>query len=317
MPTDKINVVNINPPMPIINLNGTDGTTLLSEWVIARNAVEAALNAAAAVTLHGRDFQTHSLKAAFNIAAEHHAKRLRMLVLVRDEIEAICLNLQNQLEEREDRGFHERQAARHAAQDEEPDRGMSHGLKLRKGETVVVSDEERFPKSDWRYEIANGDTNLGYVAWLAAKREAESDDNMRETLLGIIAVCDMADATRNETTTVDGLLKTIRNIGSMASDTLKAVLLKDGEPAAPKPRELHVDGTVDGTFQTCLLPWPQAKPPFVVFDADADAQSVIAGPFLAWADAEAHRVAILHGAEPRFDEALLRAQIDAIDNAKE
>ncbi len=34
--------------------------------------------------------------------------------------------------------------------------------------------EERFPMSDWRYEVANGDTRLGYEDWLEHKVEAEA-----------------------------------------------------------------------------------------------------------------------------------------------
>lgn len=36
-----------------------------------------------------------------------------------------------------------------------------------------LSDEERFPKSDWQYEVSNGDTALGYVEWVAHRKEAE------------------------------------------------------------------------------------------------------------------------------------------------
>ena len=30
----------------------------------------------------------------------------------------------------------------------------------------------RFPKTDWQYEVANGDTSLGYADWLAAKGDS-------------------------------------------------------------------------------------------------------------------------------------------------
>lgn len=32
--------------------------------------------------------------------------------------------------------------------------------------------DHRFPAEDWRYEVANGDTSLGYKEWLEHKREA-------------------------------------------------------------------------------------------------------------------------------------------------
>lgn len=34
------------------------------------------------------------------------------------------------------------------------------------------SDDEH-PVSDWQYEVANGDTRLGYHAWLTTKREED------------------------------------------------------------------------------------------------------------------------------------------------
>jgi len=94
------------PPMPTINLNGTAGAVLCAEWDTAYHALEAALGALTAATLHGRDFQTHPVKAAYALATASHAKRLRMLILVRDEVQAICVNLHNQMAEREDRAFH-------------------------------------------------------------------------------------------------------------------------------------------------------------------------------------------------------------------
>jgi hypothetical protein len=34
----------------------------------------------------------------------------------------------------------------------------------------------RYPRSDWRYEVANGDTKLGYAEWIGHKYEAEQHD---------------------------------------------------------------------------------------------------------------------------------------------
>jgi hypothetical protein len=34
-------------------------------------------------------------------------------------------------------------------------------------------DDEEYPSMDWRYEVANEDTRLGYWEWVAAKREEE------------------------------------------------------------------------------------------------------------------------------------------------
>ena len=35
-------------------------------------------------------------------------------------------------------------------------------------------DEQKYSKSDWKYEVANGDTNLGYHEWLDHMIESES-----------------------------------------------------------------------------------------------------------------------------------------------
>lgn len=35
-------------------------------------------------------------------------------------------------------------------------------------------DEERWPVSDWQYEVANGDTRRGYEDWLAVQKEIDS-----------------------------------------------------------------------------------------------------------------------------------------------
>lgn len=36
---------------------------------------------------------------------------------------------------------------------------------------------DRYPVSDWKYEVANGDTSLGYETWLDHKIEAEREDH--------------------------------------------------------------------------------------------------------------------------------------------
>ena len=37
-------------------------------------------------------------------------------------------------------------------------------------------DDERFPMSDWRYEVGEGDTLLGYADWVANQREFSTDE---------------------------------------------------------------------------------------------------------------------------------------------
>lgn len=35
-----------------------------------------------------------------------------------------------------------------------------------------------FPKVDWQYEVANGDTTLGYQTWAQHKQEIADDEAM-------------------------------------------------------------------------------------------------------------------------------------------
>jgi len=36
-----------------------------------------------------------------------------------------------------------------------------------------ITESEHYPASDWQYEVANGDTRLGYIEWLQHKLDAE------------------------------------------------------------------------------------------------------------------------------------------------
>jgi len=46
---------------------------------------------------------------------------------------------------------------------DESEMGMARSLQKR----------DRYPESDWRYEVANGDTLLGYEEWLDHRDEDE------------------------------------------------------------------------------------------------------------------------------------------------
>ena len=35
--------------------------------------------------------------------------------------------------------------------------------------------DNQFPVEDWKYEVENNDTRLGYHEWLTVKREQEED----------------------------------------------------------------------------------------------------------------------------------------------
>ena len=36
-----------------------------------------------------------------------------------------------------------------------------------------LTDEEKWPIEDWRYDVANGDTKLGYAEWVKHNKESE------------------------------------------------------------------------------------------------------------------------------------------------
>lgn len=76
-------------------------------------------------------------------------------------------------------------------------------------------------------------------------------------------------------------------------------------------RELYVDGNTEGRhFQSCDKA-DGLQPPFAVFDADQQAN--IAGPFHTWDEAEAHRLEILAGAEPKLDGEKMGAWLEHVD----
>ena len=37
-------------------------------------------------------------------------------------------------------------------------------------------DDPEFPSEDWKYEVANGDTRLGYREWVEHQRDAKKDE---------------------------------------------------------------------------------------------------------------------------------------------
>jgi hypothetical protein len=38
-------------------------------------------------------------------------------------------------------------------------------------------ENKKYPRSDWHYEVKNGDTILGYKEWVEHRKESEKDDN--------------------------------------------------------------------------------------------------------------------------------------------
>lgn len=80
---------------PQIHSNGTSGKVLLDEYQTALDAINSAIDKVRDVTCHGRDYYTISSSAAETAFAEK-LKRLQSLKEIKDELEAIVIDIYNQ-----------------------------------------------------------------------------------------------------------------------------------------------------------------------------------------------------------------------------
>jgi hypothetical protein len=79
--------------IPQINrLSGTTPDDLLKDYVIAKKAVDEAIQALSGVWPHGRDYQSGDIRKAMH----EHAERCRALRLVSNELETIAEGILNQ-----------------------------------------------------------------------------------------------------------------------------------------------------------------------------------------------------------------------------
>jgi len=44
----------------------------------------------------------------------------------------------------------------------------------------MSKESKKHPVSDWKYEVSNGDTKLGYAEWLEHQLEADEFDKKRK-----------------------------------------------------------------------------------------------------------------------------------------
>ena len=84
---------------PKINMNGTDGSNLLQQYLTALSSVQSAIHAVRAIEVHGRDYQTINSDAA-SVAMHEHRVRLGKLDGIRDDLERIAVDIQDQIAER-------------------------------------------------------------------------------------------------------------------------------------------------------------------------------------------------------------------------
>jgi hypothetical protein len=47
--------------------------------------------------------------------------------------------------------------------------------KKMKGKKMKITPADFWPKEDWQYDVANGDTKLGYEEWLEHQEESNPD----------------------------------------------------------------------------------------------------------------------------------------------
>ncbi len=75
--------------LPTININGTDRGELLTRYMHAKEALDAAVEALGEASPHGRDYQTQEAGALLR-AQREHADRMTAIRKVRAEIETIA-----------------------------------------------------------------------------------------------------------------------------------------------------------------------------------------------------------------------------------
>jgi hypothetical protein len=75
--------------LPQININGTERSDLLEDYMKARRALQHAVEALGACSPHGRDYQTAE-PGAFYVAQREHADRIIKVRQVLAEIETLA-----------------------------------------------------------------------------------------------------------------------------------------------------------------------------------------------------------------------------------
>jgi hypothetical protein len=83
------------PIVPTIHLNGTSGQDLKAEYYAAFEAIEAAVEALAAATLHARDYYVQSADAYYQ-AREQRAEAFDKLRQVSDYVEGMLVGIIDQ-----------------------------------------------------------------------------------------------------------------------------------------------------------------------------------------------------------------------------
>lgn len=88
------------PAIPNVNINGTNGQTLLKEYCDAMYATEAALAKLADATCHGRDFWAGNPENTFQQAREERGEALTKLRDVIAYLEGVAVGIDRQLRDK-------------------------------------------------------------------------------------------------------------------------------------------------------------------------------------------------------------------------
>jgi hypothetical protein len=80
------------PTFPTIHLNGSDGETLLAQYLAALKALQAAAAAHDAASPNARDYYVQG-PDAYAAAREEHVNRAQRLASITAELEAICIRV--------------------------------------------------------------------------------------------------------------------------------------------------------------------------------------------------------------------------------
>lgn len=79
---------------PIISLNGSNGTVLKEDLIVAIRAITAAKTSLNNCAPHGRDYRSDD----YTLARQEHCSRINILICIEDELTKIALSIQKQID---------------------------------------------------------------------------------------------------------------------------------------------------------------------------------------------------------------------------
>lgn len=89
-------MTNYGLAIPTVHLNGTSATELLNQLRDAFTAVRQATEKLSKAAPHGRDYYVQNNDRAYALAREQHEQRVKALVDIANDLEAIAIGVQDQ-----------------------------------------------------------------------------------------------------------------------------------------------------------------------------------------------------------------------------